>query len=130
MESTVQSQTKINLICPTHGNCMGVINKRNYLVCPECGKSDMGEDLRVRAKTPCEPFITPMKLTLTHENHVLMEIDVWYLMLSAILRAEAPFSLNRTFEEAVLTAEVEVGGQVWRFSIPQPPEFIEDKEKV
>jgi len=75
-----------------------------------------------------KPFASPLTLTLSRENRVIMQIDAWYLILSAILRAEPPFKLNTTLTNAMLTARIEMGGQEFVFSIPQPVEFIEDSQ--
>jgi len=74
-------------------------------------------------KTP----VSGMTLTLAFEDRVLLRIDAWYLVLSAILRAEPPFNLNQALRESILTAAIEIGGKELVFGIPQPPEFMEDK---
>lgn len=78
-------------------------------------------------KTPEKRFITNMVLTLSHEGRVLIQIDAWYLILSAILRGGPPFLLDDTLNHAMLTARVEIGGQEFVFGVPQPLEFKGDK---
>ena len=71
-------------------------------------------------QTPEKRFITNMVLTLSHEGRVLIQIDAWYLLLSAILRGGPPFLLDDTLTNAMLTARVEIGGQEFVFGVPQP----------
>ena len=78
-------------------------------------------------QTPEKRFITNMVLTLSHEGRVLIQIDAWYLLLSAILRGGPPFLLNETLKDAMLTAQVEIGGERFTFEVPQPVEFEGDK---
>ena len=77
-------------------------------------------------QTPEKRFITNMVLTLSHEGRVLIQIDAWYLILSAILRGGPPFLLNETLKDAMLTAQVEIGGERFTFEVPQPVEFEGD----
>jgi hypothetical protein len=75
-------------------------------------------------------FVSPMTLTLSFQGRVLLRIDAWYLVLSSILRAEPPFSLNQTLQESMLTARITIKGDEYVFDIPQPPEFIGDGAEV
>lgn len=68
-----------------------------------------------------------MVLTLSHEGRVFIQIDAWYLILSAILRGGPPFLLNETLKDAMLTAQVEIGGERFTFEVPQPVEFEGDR---
>ena len=73
-------------------------------------------------------FCTPMTFTLSFEDRVLLQVDAWYLILSAILRSEPPFALGKALEESMLTARIEIGGEQYVFGIPQPPEFKGDEK--
>jgi hypothetical protein len=77
-------------------------------------------------KTPENRFVTNMVLTLSLDDRVLIQIDAWYLILSAILRGGPPFLLDDTLSLAMLTGRIEIGGQGFTFEIPQPPEFKGD----
>ena len=78
---------------------------------------------------PIKHIETGLTLKLSHDNRTIMSIDAWYLILSAILRADPPFHLNKTLEESVLTGEITIGGEPHFFLIPKPPEFNAEDEK-
>jgi len=68
---------------------------------------------------------TSMTVSLESNGRVLVQLDVWHLVLSAILRSEYPFSLSQTLREAVLTARVKIDTGEIVYEVPQPPEFRE-----
>jgi hypothetical protein len=73
-----------------------------------------------------KPVQTSMTVKLTFEGRVLLAMDLWYLILSAILRADPPFNMNKALTESVLTCEITLNGEPHYFEVPKPPEFEDD----
>lgn len=115
----------INIRCEIHGD---QVNQNGAVACPICGRKDMGRNW-IAPKSE-KRFCTPMMFTLSFEDRVLLQVDAWYLILSAILRAEPPFALSKALEESMLTAKIEIGGEEYVFEVPQPPEFKDDNEEM
>lgn len=122
MEPIVQSQTKMMRESLLPFCIEGFSTVRASI-------DDILKSLQPFIKTPCKRVCTPMVLTLAYEGRVLMQMDVWYLVLSAILRQAPPFSLSQALRESMLTARIEFDGEEHVFGVPQPPEFTEDSDE-
>lgn len=64
-----------------------------------------------------------MSVTLSSQGRVLLHINVWYLVLSALLRMEPPFSLCKALEEGMLIATIQKGKNFYSILIAQPVEL-------
>lgn len=109
--------------CEVHGHRISGDN-----LCPICKRPDIplpGASNR-NPFPPSQKPSSPLALKLSSNERIIMHIDAWYLILSAILRADPPFKLNRTLSDAMLTAMIQLDGREIELIIPQPPEFIED----
>lgn len=81
-------------------------------------------------QTPCKRFITGLTLTLASKNGVILQVDAWYLILSAMLRGEIPQSVREILDDCMLTARIEIGGEQYVFECLQPDEFQGDGREV
>jgi hypothetical protein len=71
---------------------------------------------------------TEVTFVLTTGDMVLMQINAWHLILSAILRSDPPFNLSKSLEESILTARVKIGDTVFYMDIMKPVELKGDSK--
>jgi hypothetical protein len=75
-------------------------------------------------------FFTGVTVTLCHKNGVILQVDVWYLILSAMLRGDIPKSVREILDDCMLTAKINIGGEDYVFECLQPQEFQGDGREV
>jgi hypothetical protein len=92
---------------------------------PEFEAAQMREE-KQPMQTPLNGAITRATVELKHGDMVLLKVNLWYLILSAILRSDPPFTLGKSLEESVLTLSIEEPNWKYQLTIPQPPEFRDE----